>query len=197
MHDIPGATVRIGHYQEPYNLEEIANDQDYTFMERGLPDAFAPSYQIGIMAYHPILDQRMTWWLGIFRPTDNPETLQDNGSGRKQRLQPVRQRLRRDRARDRAPVYEDNGDELLHLGASAAFRDPKSPVDFAAKPEMYLAGNFVNTSLGNRPVLQCQPGQTRERRIQRIHGPFALLSEVTAVQVNRPAPATATSTAAT
>ena len=77
---MPDATLRIGHYQEPFNLEEIDNDQDYTFMERGLPDAFAPSYQIGIMAYHPILDQHMTWWAGFFRATDNPETLQDNGT---------------------------------------------------------------------------------------------------------------------
>ena len=30
------STLRLGHYQEPFNVEELDNDQDYTFMERDL-----------------------------------------------------------------------------------------------------------------------------------------------------------------
>ena len=163
LHDIPYATLRLGHYQEPFNLEEIDNDQDYTFMERGLPDAFAPSYQVGIMAYHPILDQRMTWWAGFFRATDNPEALQDKGTVAGSNFG----YSQFDGGYDAAvrvtglPVYADNGNELIHLGFSAVVRDPKTPVDFAAKPEMHLASNFVNTG-----VLNASQVEPRERRIQ-------------------------------
>ena len=182
LHDVPDATVRIGHYQEPFNLEELDNDQDYTFMERGLPDAFAPSYQIGIMAYHPILDQRMTWWAGFFRATDNPETLQDNGtvSGSSFGYSQFDGGYDATARVTGLPIYEDNGNELIHLGFSAAIRDPKTPVVFAAKPEMYLASNFVNTGVLNASQVMLQNGEFRG-----IYGPYAILSEVTAVEVNR------------
>ncbi len=189
LHDIPYTTLRIGHYQEPFNLEEIDNDQDYTFMERGLPDAFAPSYQIGIMAYHPLFDQRMTYWVGFFRATDNPEALQDSGTvagssfGYSQF----------DGGYDAAvrltglPVYEDNGNELVHLGFSAVVRDPKTPVDFAAKPEAHLASNFVTTGplVNKAGSSDASQVELENGEFRAIYGPYAILSEVTAAQVNR------------
>jgi len=189
LHDIPYATLRIGHYQEPFNLEEIDNDQDYTFMERGLNDAFAPSYQVGIMAYHPIFDQRMTWWAGFFRATDNPEALQDDGTVAGSSFA----YSQFDGGYDAVarvtglPVYEDNGNELIHLGFSAAVRDPKTPVDFAARPEMHLASNFVNTGplvnkFGSSDASQVE---LENGEFRAIYGPYAVLSEVTAVEVNR------------
>jgi len=182
LHDVPGATVRIGHYQEPFNLEEIDNDQDYTFMERGLNDAFAPSYQVGIMAYHPILDKRMTWWAGFFRATDNPESLQDKGyvAGTNTAFSQFDGGYDATVRVTGLPVYEEDGNKLIHLGFSATVRDPKTPVDFAAKPEMYLASNFVNTGPLKASQVTLQNGEFRG-----IYGPYAVLSEVTAAEVNR------------
>jgi phosphate-selective porin OprO/OprP len=182
LHDVPNATVRIGHFQEPFNLEELANDQDPTFMERGLPDAFAPSYQVGIMAYHPIFDQRMTWWAGLFRATDNPENLQDGGyvAGTNTAFSQFDGGYDATARVTGLPIYKDNGNEVLHLGFSATIRDPKSVVVFAAKPEMYLASNFVNTGVLNASQVELQNAE-----LLGIAGPFSIQSEVTAVEVNR------------
>ncbi len=141
------------------------------------------------MAYHPILDQRMTWWIGVFRATDNPESLQDGGTvaGSSFAYSQFDGGYDATARVTGLPVYEDNGAELIHLGFSAAVRDPKTPVDFAARPETHLATNFVNTmplvnKAGSSDASQVE---LENGEFRGIYGPFAVQSEVTAVQVNR------------
>jgi phosphate-selective porin len=53
IHDTPYlGYVRVGHFKAPFSLEELTDGNHTTFIERGLPNVFAPSRQYGIAAYN-------------------------------------------------------------------------------------------------------------------------------------------------
>jgi phosphate-selective porin OprO/OprP len=136
MKDIPGIQyVRVGHFKEPFSLEELTSDDFVTFQERGLPNAFAPSRNMGAMVNPVFLDKRLTYAAGGFRETNN------SGFGFGPAEYNVTSRL------TGLPWYEDGGRRLLHLGFSYThkFRDGEN-LTFSQKPESHLFPvNLVNT----------------------------------------------------
>ena len=135
--DIPVVgNTRVGHFKEPFSLDEMTTDTDVTFMEKSLASVFAPSRNTGFGLYDAVLDQRATWAAGVFRDDggDNFGYSQEDGKYN------VTARL------TGLPWYEDEGRHLLHLGVAASHRNPNgNSVRFRQRPEANLANRYVDT----------------------------------------------------
>jgi phosphate-selective porin OprO/OprP len=134
--DIPYAgTLRVGHFKEPFSLEEVTSDNYITFMERALPNAFAPMRNLGVMVFNDPLEQRMTWALGAFRGnTDNfGNEVADGGWAATGRVTGL-------------PLWLNDGQSLIHLGAAMSYRDPQGESErFQSRPEAHQAPVIVDT----------------------------------------------------
>ncbi len=139
--------AKAGHTKEPISLEGFMSNADRTFMETALPvEAFFPGRNIGILCRNTALNERLTWAAGYFLITgtfsdvaDATDYLSDAfGSAVSFRVTGL-------------PRYEDDGNNLLHLGFSYShqFRDDTredSQLKLRAHPESRLSEDtFVNT----------------------------------------------------
>ena len=61
--------LRVGHFKEPLRLEALTSSKYITFMERGLPIAFAPERNTGAM-YHTTFGDKLSIQSGVFRNSD-------------------------------------------------------------------------------------------------------------------------------
>lgn len=128
--------VRVGHFKEPFSLEEMTSDDFVTFQERALPNALSPSRNTGIAIMPVFFDERMTATAGGFRETDDT----GYGFGSDQEYN-VTARV------TGLPWYADGGGNLLHLGFaySHKFRDGDD-ITFSQRPESHLFPvRLVNT----------------------------------------------------
>ncbi|MDI9431138.1 MAG: porin [Planctomycetota bacterium] len=131
--DFPLGKLRMGQFKEPFSLEELTSSNYMTFVERAVPNAFAPSRSVGFMLHDVALDSRMTWAAGLFRDTDDTGFDMDDGgynlTGRITGL----------------PWYKDEGESLLHLGVAYSHRNPDETVRYRARPEAPMIDRFVDT----------------------------------------------------
>ncbi|MEJ2649658.1 MAG: porin [Sedimentisphaerales bacterium] len=131
--DLPFGTIYVGHFKEPFSLEELTSSKYTTFLERALPNTFAPSRNSGIMLHRVASNERMTGAIGLFRDVDNyGEGVGNGGYNVTARVTAL-------------PWYRNEGASLLHVGAAFSYRNPNDSYSFASKPEAHLASNFVNT----------------------------------------------------
>ncbi|MCH7520959.1 MAG: hypothetical protein IIB42_04535, partial [Candidatus Marinimicrobia bacterium] len=161
LKDIPYiGHLKVGHFKEPFGLEEMNSSKYIIFMERALTSPFTPVRNTGFMIYDDALDERLTWAAGVFRDTDDfGDGVEDgnfNITGRVTGL----------------PWYRENGRKLLHLGLAYSFRSPDE-TRFRDRPEAHLSPvRLVDT--GSFPV-------DNERRIGTelalVYGPFSFQSE--------------------
>ena len=80
VRDLPWiGTLRVGQYREPYSVERLTSANDLTFLERGLPQAFHTSRNVGVMLYDHSRNDKWYWWNGIFdvRATNHGEFYSD------------------------------------------------------------------------------------------------------------------------
>ncbi len=135
LNEVPLAgTLRVGHMQEPFGLEQLTSSKYMTFLERGLTTAFAPSYNTGVMNLRPLLDQRATVSVGVFRDTDNFGKASSDGgyhtTGRATVL----------------PIDAAEGRRLLHLGVAGSYQTTADgETRYRSRPEAQLAPYFVDT----------------------------------------------------
>jgi phosphate-selective porin OprO/OprP len=153
--------VRVGHFKEPFSLEELTSSNYITFMERALPNTFAPSRNTGVMLHDAVLDKRLTWAAGFFRQTD------DFGDGVGGRDYNMTARL------TGLPLYEEDGKRLLHLGVAYTHQNYEDDViRFRARPESHLAPRVVDTG-----TIPAECGDLLGAEVAWVHGPFSLQGE--------------------
>jgi len=131
--DFPLGELRMGHFKEPFSLEELTSSKYITFLERALPNIFAPSRNVGFMLHNVAADERMTTAIGVFRDTDDyGENVDDGGYNVTGRVTAL-------------PIYENKGANLLHLGAAYSYRNPDDTIRYRQRPEAHLTDRFVDT----------------------------------------------------
>jgi phosphate-selective porin OprO/OprP len=130
---IPGTLngVRLGFAKEPFGMETSASNLSTVFMERALPNVFAPAYNLGILFNGQPLERRVSWWAGAFRYSG------DSSGGKRLDLT----------GRVTGLAYVDAEDrKLLHVGGSCShqFRDDFD-LRYRRRPESHLADRYVDT----------------------------------------------------
>ncbi len=123
---------RIGHMKEPFSLEEVTCSKYLTFLERALPNTFAPAYNTGVMLHDAEFNKRLTWAVGLFMDTDGQGSSFSDISD-----YDLTARI------TGLPWLEENGRKLLHLGFSYSHRfrdnDGRNPIRFRERPEAHLS----------------------------------------------------------
>jgi len=159
-------TFRVGHFKEPFSLEELTSDSYTMFIERSLMDAFTPMRNTGFMVQNAPLEQRMTWALGAFRQSN--DTTGDGFSD--DAMYNITGRV------TGVPWYEKDGEHLLHLGLSASqrFLDHTS-TQIQSRPEVVLNNPFyVDTD-----TIPANGQQMINPELALVYGPFSFQTEYT------------------
>jgi phosphate-selective porin OprO/OprP len=66
----PLGTLQLGYMDVPFSLEDRASRLAIPFMEKSLPNAFAPGNDSGVLLTNTLLDDRLRWAAGVFVNTD-------------------------------------------------------------------------------------------------------------------------------
>jgi len=156
---------RVGHFKEPFSLEELTSSNYITFMERSLPTVFAPSRNTGMMLHNTLADKRMTWAAGIFRnandfgDSEGDETTEGgySFSGRLTGL----------------PWYEEEGRKLLHTGFGYSYQNAfANKIQYRETPEMHMADRFVDTG-----AFDAEAAHLFGPELALVYGPLSLQTE--------------------
>ncbi len=166
--DLPLGRLKMGHFKEPFGLEELTSSKYITFLERVLSSA-APSRNTGFMLYDCLRDERMTWAAGVFRTTDDFGETRDNGgysaTGRITYL----------------PVYQDDGVSLIHVGAAYSYRGPShDSTQLRSQPEAHQLDYFMDTGAipsDNVDIIGLESAG--------VFGPLSLQGEYFRIRVDR------------
>ena len=167
--DTPVGNLRIGHIKEPFSLDELTSSKYLAFLERGLPNALAPSRNTGIQLSDRI-GERFTWAVGAFRESDGLGLSEGDGklnlTGRVTGL----------------PIYLDSGRRLLHLGLGLSHKD-LGEADFRLRqrPEAHQTPRFVDTG-----SLATDANLLANLELAVISGPFWASAEYLSADVDAP-----------
>ncbi len=168
--------VRVGHFKEPFGLEQITSDKFTTFMERSMCDDgfIVPSRNVGAMVFGQSENERATFAAGVFlnQPgVENPPLFGYNvipGAAVPQLANGATTLDDRPQAAgtmrgtwtpwyDEATAGELNGSRgLWHLGAAYSYRSDLGygtaagpgviASNYQIRPEAYLAPVILNTT---------------------------------------------------
>jgi phosphate-selective porin OprO and OprP len=153
----------VGNFKEPFSLEEYTSSNNITFMERALPNVFAPSRKIGIglgTSGHNLWAVQGGLFgegvaiennqpgcsaaftvdaLGNITPSRNPSVVCTNGKHNEGYAGVGRIVL--------SPIHSDTSDRVLHFGIASEIRRPDDgdAVRFRQRPESNLGDRLIDT----------------------------------------------------
>ena len=162
-------SIKIGNLMEPFSMDEMTSSKNISFLERALPNAFVPSYHLGV-----VLNSRHSGFSfsgGAFggTPSSNPPNEGSQGYGVSGRM-------------TYAPIETQK--TLLHFGlsASASVPDSTKTVRFRERPESNLTSvRLVDTGKINNVVHDAIGGLEAAAML----GPVALQGEYIKARVVR------------
>jgi phosphate-selective porin OprO/OprP len=160
--------LRIGHFKEPFGLEELTSDNSTTFMERSLSDdgAIIPGRNVGAMAFGYTEDLMTSWAGGAFvsQIGEDPPIYQNDEASCAWTMRATR-----------LLWYDDasDGRGLFHTGLDYSFRTYADdlPRVWRSRPEAHLAPYLVNLSLptDNEQLFAAEAAF--------LYGPFSVQAE--------------------
>ncbi len=116
-----GATVKVGHHNEPFSLQQLTSSKYIQLVERSVIMMFVPGRNGGISASHTFMEQRVTAALGWFRTTDDQgRAMVDGDSGVSFRVTGL-------------VIQRQEDHVLLHFGFSFTYRSVMS-VQYRGRP---------------------------------------------------------------
>jgi len=162
--------LRLGHFKEPFGLEELTSSKYSTFLEQGLTSTFVPSRNSGLMI-HGDVAERVTWSVGAFRVTDD----QGKGPGEGETSATGRVTF--------LPIFADEGRVWVHVGAaySERFVDDGETVRFSQRPEIHVLQRLVDTG-----SLAADGVHEAGAELAAAFGPLSFQSEAMGVRVDLP-----------
>jgi phosphate-selective porin OprO/OprP len=127
--------LRVGHFKEPFSLDEQNSVTTRHFVENPLLDVFVPSRNAGFLVSDALLGEpkaeRFTWAIGAFKETDDLPSSNDSDEDQGYQITGRVTGL---------PYYADEGRQYVHLGAAYSRRNPDGAVvNYAARPESRIA----------------------------------------------------------
>ena len=159
--------LRVGHYKEPFSLENLTSSKYIPFMERSLNNVFPPGRNTGFMSYNHALDKRMTWALGIFRNA--------NGWGDSEGDRSTEGGYSFSGRITGLPLYEDDGKKLVHAGFSYSYQNAfENGIRYRSTPELHMADRFVDTGM-----FAAESVHLFNPELAFVYGPLLLQTEYT------------------
>ncbi|MEX2286786.1 MAG: porin [Planctomycetaceae bacterium] len=168
--------LRVGNMKEPIGFEHLVSSRFLPFLERSFnQDAFYGPFNNGftpgMMFFNQPLEERMTWWVGFFKPTSNPFAF---NTGDAEYSATARLTF--------LPWYVDEGRGLLHLGVSARHADldeghirfrARGSVRSGAGPQLPV---LADTRVGGSDIAG-DDNQMINPEVAMVVGPWSLQSD--------------------
>lgn len=154
--------LTVGHFKEPFSLDELTSLTNLTFLEPDLGNVFVPARSFGVMLNNSEFDNRMTWAGGVFRSLGEPwadPIEQGNAYAATGRVTCL-------------PYYEQGGAKLVHLGLDYSFRLPQDPILYKQRPEAHFTDYFTNTGWMDAQQVHLLDGEWVWQ-----NGPFSMQGE--------------------
>lgn len=168
---------QVGHFKEPFGLDELTSDRFSTFMERSLGDegAIVPARNMGMQFSNTYAEEHGTWAAGWFvtREGDTPPLWQNDNGGTAFTTRYTY-----------LPWYDEatEGRGLWHLGAAYSYRDvADGRVSMSARPEAHLA----NAVIGGNFDINVADQQLFGAETAVVYGPFSAQAEYFGSWVHR------------
>lgn len=160
--------IKVGHFKEPFGLSERTSRKYITFMERALPDLFAPGRHIGVA-----LESHGEDWTaegGVFGSNVSGDAPGEGDEG-----------WDLDGRVTYAPVH--GKDRAVHLGAAARLHTPQNEsTRYRTRPESHITGaRLVDTGT----LMNVDNAVTVQPEAAFVYGPFAAQGEYVRHWVNR------------
>ena len=129
------ADLRVGHFREPFSLEDLTGIPNRTFLERSLMHSFVPNRNAGVQISDALFGEtgkeRLSYQLGVFKETDDLPSANDSDEDQGYQITGRVTGL---------PWYREDGRKLIHLAAAYSHRNPDgAPIAWPGRTETRLS----------------------------------------------------------